>query len=150
VSFLAALRNYILGKDELRPSSRMLVQLVRPAKMEPGTLKDLPAASEAPPIFHRVAIFDTTYAPGFHAGLLITLYSYYFYIFLEQCEIAPQLRERVFKALLREIPGAYRLWPGKRAVIYPSSLDMFEMALRSGPLVRNIVNWNKWKAPKKR
>jgi len=150
VSSLADVRDYILGREELRPSSRILLQLVPPAKVEPGIVKDLPAATEAPPIFHRVAIFDTKYSPGFRAGFLITLYSYYFYVLLEEDEISSQLRERVFKALLGEIPGGYRLRPDKRADIYPSSLDMFEVGLRSGPLVRNIVNWNKWKEREKR
>jgi hypothetical protein len=149
VAALAEVRPYTLGKEKKRPRSRLLLQLVPPATMKPGTLEHFPAATEVPPIFHRVATFDTKSAPGFYSGFLITLNSYHFYLFLEEPETKPQLRERVFKALVREIPGGYRLFPGKRAVIYPSSLDMFEVALRSGPLIRNIQEWNKWKEGKK-
>jgi hypothetical protein len=79
------------------------------------------------------------------AGFMVTLYSYYFYVLIEEASADKRMKERMFKEFLKATPGAYRLSPGKEAVIYSSSLSMFEVSSRSGPLVRNILRWEEWK-----
>ncbi len=146
VSSLFLLRGYILGKDKKRPASRLLLQLITPARIEPGSIKGLsPDATEVPMIFNRIGAFDCTFAPGFLMGFLITVNSYYFHVFVEGPNANARLRERIFKSLMRDIPGGFQLIPGKTAVVYSSSVDAFQVAERSAPLVRNIRNWDKWK-----
>jgi hypothetical protein len=146
VSSLFLLRDYILGKDQTRPASRLLLQLIPPGRIEPGSIKGLPPdATEAPMIFNRVAVFDCRFAPGFVMRFLITVNSYYFHVLVEDPNANGRLRERVFAKWVKEIPGGFQLIPGKTAVVYSSSVDAFQVAESSAPLVRNMKNWNKWK-----
>jgi hypothetical protein len=145
VSLLQAERDYILGKVKKRPTSHIILQLIPPARIEPGSIKGLPPdATESPMLFTRVGLFDFTFAPGFLMGFLIAVKSYCFHVLVEDARVDMRLRKRVFASLLKDTPGGYELVPGKRAVVYPSSLDMFQVALKSSPLVRNMRNWDNW------
>lgn len=147
VDTLFGLRKYILGKDQQAPASRLFLQLITPTKIEPGSVKGLaPDVAEAPIVFNRVILFDCSFAPGFLTGFLVTLNSYYFHILLEDSNTKARLRERVFATFMKDNPGAFRLSPCKRAVVYASSLDEFQVGMRSPTLVRNIKNWNDWKS----
>jgi len=139
-----ACRTYVLGTEANRPPSRIILQLVPPFQVEPGTVKEFPTLTEAP-IFNRVAVFEPSYMPGMLAGFLVTLYSYYFYVVIDDLTPAPRIRKRMFEAFLKATPGGHQLLPDKPAVIYSSSLNMLEMGKRSGPLVRNILEWDRWK-----
>lgn len=146
VSSISELRNYICGKDEDRPASRILLQLISPSQIEPGSVDGIPMnVTEGPLAFNRVGVLDSRALPGFVVGFLITLNSYYFYLLVEDLNSDARVRERVFKEVLKETPGAFRLLPGRRAVVYSSSLDAFQVARRSAPLVRNILSWEKWR-----
>jgi hypothetical protein len=145
IALLAQLREYILGVNPKRPAARVVLQLIKPAKVELGSVKEFPNITESPMFFNRVGLFDFSLAPGFLTGFLITLNSYYFHMFLEDSATNTRSRERVFKRLIKDIPGGFQLVPGKKAVVYPSSLDQFQVAKTSPPLIRNMRDWYKWK-----
>jgi hypothetical protein len=146
ISDLSQLRGYILGNEDRRPASRILLQLGSPPQITPGSVEGIPDdLTEAPLAFNRVGVLDSRALPGFVMGFLIALNSYHFYLLVEDPNSDARFRERIFKELLKEIPGGFRLIPGQKAVLYPSSQDTFQIAERSAPLIRNVMSWNKWR-----
>lgn len=138
------LREYVLGRQGRPPGVRVLLQLIIPTKVERGTMKDDPTATEVLPHFNRVAALDVVQLPGFTLAFLLSLYSYHFYVLIEDSGKPARERQRIFRELLREVPGAYELCDKNRAVVYASSVDWVTEAKRSGPLLRNLELGKKW------
>jgi len=142
---LAQVRRYILGLNGDPPASRILLQLVTPTTVAQDDIADFPRGTEVPPTFHRLAIMDASLFPGFSTIFLLTLNSYYFYVLLEDRKVPRRIRTKSYKALLRHVPGACKLTPGKRCIIYASSLNATEAEMQSEARIRNVLQWVRWR-----
>ena len=136
--------DYVLGQGSRPDGCRVLLQLIVPTEVHRGSIKDNPAATEIQPFPSRVATFDVRRLPGFKLAFMVSLNSYYFYVAVETLDLPVHVRRRTFRKLVREIPGAYELSPGRRAMVYASSMDFIDHASQSEAFFRNLLLGKKW------
>ncbi len=136
-TFPEKLKHYVLGRNDLPKGAHVLLQLI--------------TTKEVPRIFNRVALTDVRRLPGFLLAFMVSINSYYFYVFQDDVDSALRLRRRILKESIRELPGAYELRPQeKRAVVFASSVDSNSAELQSAPALRNLLLALKWQEEKRR
>jgi hypothetical protein len=123
----AQLLKYLVGAG-LRPCGfHLYLMLVIPAPLSSVRWEVVPQdATEIPPQFCGAHSLNVHSLDGISQGYLVSLNSYYFYVFRENADISLRLRRMVLRRIEKAFPGSKELSESNRVILFSSSVDFVQ------------------------
>ena len=132
------LANYILNGTHRPTGFRVFLQLIIPTPTSSRTWVTIPDAPEIPPAPARIDFLDVRVLVGFNIAFALSLNSYLFHVFKEDHRVPRNIRARILKSLLKNMPGAYEMTDRNRAIVCSSSLDFMTFVEGNRVFVRHL------------
>jgi hypothetical protein len=126
---------YILGKTPRPPGFRVFLQLMIPTPLKDTDLTFSPGVTEVPPLPMRVYLVDASGLPGITLGYSISVWSYRFFVLLEDTQILRSIRRRTIVKWLKHTKGAHELDSRGLARMFASSVKVLDDA-ETSPIFR--------------
>jgi hypothetical protein len=121
------LLKYLTGEGPRPNGFHLYLILVIPTPVSAIEWEVVPAnATEVPPHPGSANLLNVQGLPGISQGYLVSLNSYYFYIFREIESVSVYRKNSTLKRLLKFSPGARELFEDNRAVLFSSPIDFMQ------------------------
>jgi hypothetical protein len=131
---------YISGHIARPTGLRLFVQLVVPTPTDSIRWDERPDADEIPPLTARMDLLDLDILPGFGIAFMLSIKSFWFYVFAEKQlphDLA-RIRNSVFAKYIKTIHGSYEITGKSDVTLYASSVDFMSAIASNIPFQRHV------------